>query len=87
MPLKQIMNMPISGNSKQQPKQTAIQYNSGEMAKIAIHRCSTCDYWIKGDIPENSMPLCIELQYWICVKGATHSTSNFGCTRHSALNS
>ena len=56
------------------------------LQRLVMPKCITCDYWMKDDIPEDSMPYCPELKYFTSILEQARVPADFGCIRHSSIN-
>ena len=55
-----------------------------ELLQRNLLTCETCDHWRCAGTT-GAMPLCSELRFWIAVDKPIHTSSNFGCNKHSSL--
>lgn len=61
-------------------------HNEGvDLKRFIMPLCGTCDYWMRDEIPEGSMPYCAELQYWTGITEREIVPADFGCVRHSSI--
>ncbi len=71
--------------SKENKDLKTAQNKGSVLKRLVMAKCDTCDYWMKDDIPEDSMPYCVELKYWISIKAPVIVPADFGCIRHSSV--
>lgn len=75
----------MSENDERNDTKKTAQKKGAVLTRLVMAKCDTCDYWMKDDIPEDSMPYCAELQYWTSIKVPVIVPADFGCIRHSSV--